>query len=783
MFLPENSDDSVKSNRTYFSAHKIKPHQPADPLGKRYVKYFWHAWSAIVAPVSKEGSKPAWRTINYYLQPSQLWRLHADSKQLVGMRFGSTTRYAIIDLDTGGDYHSNESVNRIKAALEDIGIVDIIPIQSSFSGGYHLIITFTSPLPTFNLACAVEYALRDAGFIPRKGHLEIFPNVKPWGEDCIINYNAIRCPMQPLSGAFLLDYDLQPISDSVATFLDHCDRAARRQDLTKLKYACKKARLRHKREQYRKKASANVEEWRANWEEIIATGWTGFGQTNTILQILVGYGIVFLDLQGENLIQYALKTAISAPGYTQYCRHQHNIEARVRQWVQCTIRNEWYTPYASYPARLLRTFGKTFAEAIAAIRKIVKPKDNVIPFDRRITQSEQRSQQAQRRIKWAVKAIEWETGLAPGAKARAKQICSECKRQFGKSLSLQTLHKYLHLWHPKTYIEDPWASNGENSSNTCQIEGYRCLDNFETSEKNQKAQNPYQIEGYTFPPYMKVLCLPPAATAPQGLESAEVLEETEVSQEDSAVIQSAENVEIINSSNSAEINFNQPSNQLENSVSTNILQSNEFNSHQDFIYPCSSGASPKNDKKNLLIVEDNGLGVLSTPALLTPEPGQEIANNGLQGALSCVETPAVGRAESSLQSANNGLQGVSEADLTPATVTPEPPLQNTNNGLQDASGGDATADTDPSIEELKRVTKLRLMAGSRARAMVRQYCLIVGRIIGGQERSRLEQTAKMQFYLDSGDKVLVAEAQAWAAAFPGCLPFSLETAYDERADS
>jgi hypothetical protein len=281
---------------------------------------------------------------------------------------------------------------------------------------------------------------------------------------------------------------------------------------------------------------------------------------------------------------------------------------------------------------------------------------------------------------------------------------------------------------------------------------------------------------------MKVLCLPPAATAPQGLESAEVLEETEVSQEDSAVIQSAENVEIINSSNSAEINFNQPSNQLENSVSTKILQSNEFNSHQDFIYPCSSGASPKNDKKNLLIVEDNGLGVLSTPALLTPEPGQEIANNGLQGASSGEETPAVGRAESSLQSANNGLQGVSEADLTPATVTPEPPLQNTNNGLQDASGGDATADTDPSIEQLKRVTKLRLMAGSRARATVRQYCLIVGRIIGGQERSRLEQTAKMQFYLDSGDKVLVAEAEAWAAANPGCLPFSLESAFTERAD-
>ncbi len=101
----------------------------------------------------------------------------------------------------------------------------------------------------------------------------------------------------------------------------------------------------------------------------------------------------------------------------------------------------------------------------------------------------------------------------------------------------------------------------------------------------------------------------------------------------------------------------------------------------------------------------------------------------------------------------------------------------------DASGGSAAADIDLRIEQLKRVTKLRLMAGSRARAMVRQYCLIVGRIISGSERSHLEQIAKMQFYLDSGDEMLVAEALIWAAANPGCLPFSLESALGPRADS
>ncbi|MGH1395416.1 MAG: hypothetical protein ACRAVC_15490 [Trichormus sp.] len=751
MYLPQNSDNFAKSNRTHFSQTKIKPHQPKDPVGQRYVKYFWHPWSAIVAPVPAFVSKPAWRTIDYYLQPSQLWKLHQNSQQLVGVRFGSNTRYAIIDLDAGGDYHNLESINRIKSALEDIGIVDIIILQSSHSGGYHLIITFTTLQPTFNLACALEYALRDAGFIPRKGHLEIFPNVKPYGENCIINYNAIRCPMQPGSGALLLDDDLQPISDSVSVFLDYCDRAAVRQDLTRLKRAIKKARKRHNRELYRKKASANVEEWRANWEEIITTGWTGQGQTNTLLQILVGYGIVFLDLKGEALVKYAVETATAAPGYTQYCRHQHEIKTRVIHWIECTIRHKWYTPYASYPERLLGTFANTFAEAIsgkevsyALINGIIKPKDNIIPFDRRQALNQQRSLEAQRRIRWAVNALEWGTGLPEGITDRTKAISNEYKQRFHKTLSQETLRKHLHLWHPKWYITDPWA---ENSSNPCQISKDGLFDKIYSPEKNQNAQNPYQMDINGHFPYMKVLCLPPAAPALGGLESADVVEQPDVSQEHSAVIRPVENLEFINSSNTAEINSNKTSNQLDNSVHTNILQSNQFSSHQDFIYLCSSGTSLKVDNQNLSNTEDNALGVVSIPAAVAPKPQQEIANNGLQRASEGNSTAARVTAESSLQSANNGLQGVSV-------------------------GGEA-ADVSYRIEELKRVTKLRLMALTQARAKVRQYCVITGHILSTQERDRLEQRAKMQFYLDSGCSVLVAEAEAWAAVNPGCLPFSL----------
>lgn len=68
------------------------------------------------------------------------------------------------------------------------------------------------------------------------------------------------------------------------------------------------------------------------------------------------------------------------------------------------------------------------------------------------------------------------------------------------------------------------------------------------------------------------------------------------------------------------------------------------------------------------------------------------------------------------------------------------------------------------------------MAVVHAQKKVREHGVISRRLICGQERRHLEMTFRMQFYLDSGHEVLVAEATSWAAANPGCLPFSFESA-------
>ncbi|MEH1872100.1 hypothetical protein [Nostoc sp.] len=718
------------------SKKKIKPHLPAESVGKRYVERFWHPFGAIIAPNQAEGDeKPAWRTIDYYLQPSQLWNLHQDKSKLVGLRFNDTTRYATIDLDLEGDYHNIESINRIKAALEDIGIVDIIILQSSFSGGYHLILTFASPLPTFALACALEITLRNAGFILRQGHLEIFPNTKPYSAKQITNYKAIRCPMQPGSGSFLLNDDLQPISDSVSIFLDYCDRAASRQDLTKLKRVANKAKKQISRERYRKQESADVVQWRANWEEIITTGWTGKGQTNTLLQIFVGYGIVFLDLESDKLVEFCLTTAINAPGYSQYCRHQHEIEARVRHWVESTIRNKWYSAYISYPERLLGTFANTFAEAIAGISSIHKPKDNVIPFDRRKQQNWERSQQAQKRIQIVVRAIEWDRGLPVGATERGKAIRAEYKRRFHKTISQETLQKHLHLWHPTRYILDPWT---ENSSNPYKSTNYGQFNSFQNSFAKQSAENPYQKEndGHSF--YMKVFCkcLPPAADAPTGQQAVASFEEVAVSEGELFVPQVQDESEEINI-NSEELNLLQSEdlsltssvNNSDNSlVYLNVIRLaenlNESTSDKNFKYFSNPSAAQNYNNKNLLINSVSIPPTAPTSAIVPPEMSQ--------------------KAEVSEQN---------------------------------------TPSSDPAatlaLSELKKLTKLRLQAASHAKRVAREYCLIARRLIGGRERERLEQSAKMQFYLDSGNKTLIAEANEWAAVNPGCLPFSLELAFQE----
>ena len=762
MYLPKNPGSKPNSSPNSSCNKKIKFHVPADPVGKRYVKYFYYPRGAIVAPATSTEEKPAWLTRKHYLHASTLWSLHQDDEKLVGIRFGNTTNFGVIDLDEGGEYHNLESVQQIQYALEAIGIADTVPIQSSYSGGYHLIIPLAAQLPTFSLACALEKALKKAGFNIRQGHLEVFPNAKLYGTKTVTSYKAIRCPMQPRSGALLLNKDLEPISDSVEIFLDHCDHAASRQDLTKLKRFATRARKQITKERYKKTFSKNALEWRTEWEEIIATGWTGKGQTNTYLQVLVGYGIVFLELEYEEVVKYALEVATNAPGYTEYCGHQHEIEARVRQWVACSINNKWFSKYPSYPERPLETFAATFSEAMTprefALRVASQREgiaggrnekqegtrglpqnssfpvsssftpDNVIPFDRRKAICSQRSREAQRRIRWSVKALEWGTGLPSGITDRARAISAEYKLRFGKTLSQETLRKYLHLWHPKFYVEDPWA---ENSSNSYQIRKYGHFEQKIQVDQNKNAQNPCYISKYGHSSYMKVFCLPPYDAAPQGQSSApEVFDSTEN--------QETETLELENS-------------EVEDSENVNCFN----NSDDELNYELNSKVEDS-EIENLPVEIENVNFLNNLNNLNNFNNNSDSSNN--------------------LNNSNNSLESLNYLQSTENTSDKHSKYPS-NCGDPEKSDNQNL-----SIVEIKQATRLRLKAISEAKKVVRRYCVMTGTLLRGKERRRLEEIAKYQLYLDSECSVLVAEAEAWAVVNPGCLPFRLESAFNEHAD-
>ena len=392
---------------------------PADPTGQRLCEIFGHyLWNFIRADLPDDATaKPAWATVTTYpLRPRVLWNQWQDANQLIGVRFTHDTRYALLDLDAGGDYCTPEGVAQIRAALETIGITRTLLIRSSSSGGLHLYLPFAELVNTFNLAVTLKECLQAQGFRLQAGQLEIFPNVKAYGVQTFIEYMGHRLPLQPGSGSCLLDDALNPIGSSLARFFWLWDGAAGHQDMDTLRHAMKIGRDNHRKRP--KRRSHPVESWRQDLDIEITEGWTDYGQTNHLLKTIACYGHVFESLQGQALIDYTLRIALNCPGYEQYCRHQHDIERKVTAWARAV--EGYYWPLGTTPSR-----------------DTSQPKNNLVPFN------QQQAEDAQHRIRVAYAELEQAEELPEQITARAKAIAQAAK------VSQQTLYKHLGLWHPQ----------------------------------------------------------------------------------------------------------------------------------------------------------------------------------------------------------------------------------------------------------------------------------------------------------------------------------------------
>ena len=413
---------------------------PKDPIGVKFCQIFTHTWNFIQAKLDSLGYLArSWTTeTRYPISPRNLWNKFKDPTQIVGLRFGSSTNYLVIDIDRGSIYHPKRSLKKYKGilhALEDVGLVRYIVIQSSHSEGIHIYFFLPEKVPTFKLALAVQNALEDNGYYVKKGQLEIFPNVKAYGTKHKTNYNGIRLPLQPNTGSFILDDDcLAPISDSIEEFLNMAESTAQQQDIETLKEAIAAAKKRHKPKFVSNASSQNkAAEWEKDLLTRIDEGWTGHGQTNDLLKDIACHGVVFKGFESDILTDYIYQTAIHSPGYRRWCRHQHEIHRRCQEWARCA--QKYWKPLYSRPSRQ-ETYREMWDKQTAN-------KNNNI--------NEKRHTEALDRIKQAVERVINVLGELPELIGeRLKAICDAAKELTGKTFGRKTLYKneFKEIWHP-----------------------------------------------------------------------------------------------------------------------------------------------------------------------------------------------------------------------------------------------------------------------------------------------------------------------------------------------
>ncbi|MEM9448841.1 MAG: hypothetical protein AAGA75_09920 [Cyanobacteria bacterium P01_E01_bin.6] len=407
---------------TFGIAHQAGDH-PAypRPLPSNKFADLWHRWDFIEAKSSPTESHPQWQRIKAFpLEPRPLMRRWGDPDLLVGVSFGKQTRYCMVDIDAGSQYHPDRypsAYRQVLDQLEDIGLVEPLVLTSSESGGLHLYYPLPISVSSYKLGHLLKHTCEQGGLAVKAGQLELFPNARRFSLSNIVLYQAHRLPLQ--QGSCLLDEDGNAIGNDLNLFMFHWKRAASRQDSDllseSLQNLTKVIPFPYERRSERAKA------FEADDQARIEQGWTGPGQTNGLLGAIARYGRVWEGLADGELAKYIESVAVDLPGYQDHCHHKDDIGKRSLEWASSSTKH--YYPYSERAG------------------KVDKPKHPT---------NEERQQAACERIKQAMKALIEAGKLALG-------ITNRCQQLSQHGVSKETLYKNRELWHPEHYQEDSFA--------------------------------------------------------------------------------------------------------------------------------------------------------------------------------------------------------------------------------------------------------------------------------------------------------------------------------------
>ena len=435
-YLEDDSRSVTNSNPS-----KDREHRPISPEEIEQRDLFcdilkFHPWDFI-----EKYPHENWYTVkNYYLSNEKFWYKYTDEEIILGVRFGEYTKYALIDIDINSAVHPYQSFEKLRKlidALYKLGLKDQITLRSSPTKGIHCYFFFDEPVQSYPLACSMRRVIEEAGLEVKPGQIEIFPNTKQYanaGEGYSL-YNGHRLPLQ--QGSYILDHEnYQPISDSLDDFIALASSSAKANDTTIIKQRAAEDYQWFK-DKYRggmKRKQHN--DWIKNIRRRIAEGWTDFGQTNDLLLTIANYGVLKLKLKYQELVQYLLDTATSAPNYALYCRHQHEIEARCRDVAKAA--KKYWSKYRSKPNRDI-----TYAQMVEELEQRAK--------ERKPNQNKAREVTATNKIIAIVKAIAEALGELPqNVKQLIELIQQKSRSIYGEGISENTLRKKhnLKIWHP-----------------------------------------------------------------------------------------------------------------------------------------------------------------------------------------------------------------------------------------------------------------------------------------------------------------------------------------------
>ena len=165
----------------------------------------------------------SWTTISkHWPLPDEtiLAAVAGQERSVYGLRWGDQTRFAVLDVDAGGRYHSAQELQKLLEILAGVSLTATV-YQSSNSGGWHVYLFFSQWETSNEVQETLRAWLMGNGYEIRGGQLEIFPSG-----------NGLRLPLQPgfawldATGAVLDLRENVNTDDAISRFLNDLEAKA-----------------------------------------------------------------------------------------------------------------------------------------------------------------------------------------------------------------------------------------------------------------------------------------------------------------------------------------------------------------------------------------------------------------------------------------------------------------------------------------------------------------------------------------------------------------------------